>query len=568
MTAVITCPKCNSSLVAPPELTGKVVACPRCQQAIQLVAEVVPTGVPPSPFNSAVAPPMPSPQPVTSWTPANLSSPSSSAKVGSRNRTRSKPFPYAALASWVALLSCVIIPAIILLYLRANHRPEPAVADNRQALPPPAQRPADASRNVPAATNSAALPPAGQGRPPLNSPANTPASATPRPAAPTSASSPSSMPAVTPLPAGAPNPVPQQPPPQPASIFARTGEYWQLPALLSSAAEPLGQLAAPPTEPLELFVKFQAADIPEEAAYFAKSAPESHRWTLSYLADLQNDASQIPLAELRLDGVQFTFAWLSSPAEIGMRRQLANCLLEIKHDKEQRQLSFRAPNELPICKLDLNLDVQKFDLPLADPPKASSLRLEIGKLIGFPTGASVSPQALELGQDAKIQFADPAGAEIEIRFRRLPGSEFVVQLEPVFWENRSKTFEMTLPRLDAMEKGASTALREAEQELSQRTSELSRQQSALRALQNSPPKNPILVPAWKGDVGSAEAQIKRTVGRIAALQKQIPTHRARLEATPAMRQFLTSLDGQASIPFRLVAKAGDRDMLLVSAGSK
>jgi hypothetical protein len=370
-----------------------------------------------------------------------------------------------------------------------------------------------------------------------------------------------SLPAATPV--GAPPPLT----PQSKNVLATIGEYWQLPALISEAPAPVGELAATPVEPLELFVRFNAADIPDEAVFFAKATPESRAWTLNFLADLQNEASQAPLAEIRLEGVQFTFAWLSSPVEIAIRRQLANCVLEIKHGQEQRQLQFRAPNTLPICKLDLNQELQMVEIPLADPPRASSLRLEVGKLIGFPTGAAVSPQTLEVGQDAKIQFADPVGAEIEIRFRRLPAGELVVQLEPVFRENRSKTFEMTLPRLDAMEKGATTALREAERELSLRKSDLTRQQSALRTLQKSPPKNPILVPAWKGDVGSAEAQIKRTVGRIAALQKQIPTHQARLAAAPSIRQFLTNLNGQASIPFRLVAKQGDRDLLLVNASS-
>lgn len=563
MTAVITCPTCNASLAAAPELAGSVVSCPRCRQAIQLVE---PTASAPlhSPAINQAGSAAPAPPP---WAPA-IKSESTAAPVA-RARNRPKPFPYAAAASWAALLGCVIVPAIIIWYLRANHRPAPSIAEHRPAAAPPTKRPesnAAAAQRAPAATATAATPGA---RPELSvpganvataaaqNPASTPASET---AAHSAASRNNPPPAVA---SGGAPPLK----PSPANLFATIGEFWQLPALISTAPAPVGQLAAAPVEPLQLFVKYQAADIPEEAVYFAKGAPDSLVWTVSFLDDLQNEASQAPLAEIRLEGAQFTYTWLSSPADIQVRRQLANCLLEIQHGGEQRQLQFRSPNKLPLCRLDLNLDVQKYDIPLAVPPKSSSLRLEVGKLIGFPEGATVSQPLLEIGQDSKIEFADPAGAEIEIRFRRLPAGELMVQLEPVFRENRSRKFEMTIPRLDAMETGARNALREAEQELSQQKSRLSSQQSALRKLQNSPPSNPTLLPAWKGDIGSAEAQIKRTAGRITTLQKQIPTHKARLAAVPTMRQFLTNLNGQASIPFRLLAKSGDRDILLAAADS-
>ena len=102
---------------------------------------------------------------------------------------------------------------------------------------------------------------------------------------------------------------------------------------------------------------------------------------------------------------------------------------------------------------------------IADPPKLDLLRLEITELDGFEGSPNVVVKSLPLGKQTKIEFAEPPGAEIEVRFQKLPTGNLAVRLEPLFREGESKEFDLTLPRLKTMEEGVTRALQTAEREL-------------------------------------------------------------------------------------------------------
>ena len=254
-------------------------------------------------------------------------------------------------------------------------------------------------------------------------------------------------------------------------------------------------------------------------------------------------------------------------ANVPLRRELANCQLDLRHGDEQRIVQLRAPTALPALKIDLKQDSQKLEFQVAELPKQELIRVAIDGLDGFAEGAAVDKQSLAVGDAAKVTFSGQPGAEIELRFRSLTSGSLVLQVEPRFREPNGRTYEMTLPRLAAMEEGATKALAAAQRDLPIKQREVIAAVSAWKSLAGSPPKNPLLGPAWQGEVNSLESKAKRAASRVETIQKQIPMHQARLAAVPATRSFLTSIDERASIRLRLVAECPDQDIVLVTAAS-
>jgi len=355
------------------------------------------------------------------------------------------------------------------------------------------------------------------------------------------------------------------PPPVSTGLLAGLDDAWRLPALISTVEEPLSSLTSEPTEPLNVSLSSTAAAIGEQAAIFVERS-ESGRWTVFYTADLQNPDVKTPLGTLRFAGRKFSFAWQSLDLP-ELRRQVANCRLVVHHGDEMKTVQLRAVQQEAAIKLDLEKANQVRELTIADLPRLDMLRLEITDLDGFEGTPSVVMKSLPLGKETKIEFTEPPGAEIGVRFQKLPTGNLAVRLEPVFREGEAKEFDLTLPKLKAMEDGVTRALRTAERELPAETRELAAKQSALRKLKNSQPSNFLEVPIWRQAVTTMTADVDRTSRKVARLTKDIPIYKARLEAVPKIREFLTKMHQSATIRLRVVAECGEHDLVLVEAAA-
>ncbi len=596
MSAQITCPTCQTQLLAPPELAGQVVACPTCRQAIQLVAQqplvqqpviqqspVQATPAPiaqsqvaspalvsasrplpkarPIPIQAAASPSTATHQPVfVQQQPAGQNSPSPAREPAARK----KGFPFAALLSWSFILLCIIVPAFLLWRMRANHL-EKLSADKSakrakqqaKAVDAPLVRPAAGTTTNQVAENTrpSALP-AASSAPNVGETINLPT--LPQPA--------TTNPAAT---VNVPVALPTSPPPPmpapPSDIFSTLASHWQLPTLISTATEPLGRLQSEPEMSIEVAVRHDATTLPAEAVLFAERTMEPSVWSIAFAPNLEAEAGKVKLASLRLADQEWSWQWEPNDEHVALRRQLTNCQLELTHGETRRLVQLRAPSTLPPLKIDLKQDSQKLDFQVSELPKAELLRVAIDGIDGFPAGAVLDKPLIAAGDEAKITFADQPGAEIELRFRSLSSGVLLLQIEPRFRESTGRTYEMTLPRLDAMEEGVGKTLKEAERDLPVRQRELKAAVSAYQSLAGKQPGNPLLLPAWRGEVNSLESKAKRAASRVETLQKQIPQHKARLEAVPKTRSFLKSIDERATIRLRLVVQCPGQEIVLVTA---
>jgi hypothetical protein len=628
MSGVIKCPNCKTPQFVADEMIGRVIACPTCQRPIELVGQTqpAPTGGAASPAKLAAsaagqsrlpqAAPL-APAPALSLEPAPAA-PKYSAEVSQLAlapvtsappppKKREETVSPVVLITWAVLGLLVVGSGIIVAvasFKGFSHEPAAVLPKGSVPPAPPSQRSFSRPFSAPPkGANDSDDPIADNSAASASAVAPSAPAASERPAPHAQRAMPSVLPTQSqpPRPFGAPGAPgglgPSSPPPTltnaanasppaasapatnppPASASAPSaspvnngplsglGDAWRLPALISTADEPLASLSADPTEPLNVSLSSTAAAIGEQAAIFVERI-ESGLWTVFYVADLQMPEAKTPLGTLRLTGRQFSFAWKSLELP-ELRRQVANCRLIVHHGEERKPVQLRAAQQEAAIKLNLEKANQIREITIADLPKLELLRLEINTLDGFEGSPNVIVKSLPLGKETKIEFAEPPGAEIQVRFQKLPTGNLAVRLEPIFREGESKEFDLTLPRLKAMEDGVTRALRTAERELPAEKRELAGKELALRKLKGSQPSNPLAIPGWKQAVNDMVGDVDRSSRKVARLTNDIPVFKARLEAVPKIRDFLTKMNQSATIRLRIVAECGEHDLVLVEAAA-
>jgi hypothetical protein len=591
-------------------MIGQVMACPTCQRPIQFIAPgTSPTGLSPTapgapkslpkaaPLAPAatIAPPIAlEPAPATPKYAAETSQlelrPASAAP---RSRAKDDSISPLTIATWGVVAAMVLISGVVVIIVSNSGSDERSVV---QANAVPKKPPVPPLLSIPRAGQGAKAndplaeaayePPVEQAPPvakaPYLPPAPIAATAPRLPPPPVSdmrsvpmvsatnssggpsgtAASPVSTVASTPTPASVT--IGAQPSAPPAGILDAIDDAWRLPALISTADEPMALLAENPTEPINIALGSTLAALGATGAIFAEKTEQDGQWSVIHVADLQAPDKKTALAKLRLAGRQFSFAWTSLDVP-DLRRQVANCVLEIHHGQHKKVVQLRPRQQEAACTLDLEKDFQVRELAVPDLPKVDAVRLEIAGLDGFVGEPTLAADSLAIGKETKIAFKDPPGAEIGISFRKQASGNLLVRLEPVFREAGAKEFEMTLKRLETMEDGVTRALRAAEKELPTKQREVAALNNGYRKLKGNRPSNPLLIPAWQTELKEIGKDLDRAANRVETLQRLIPTQKARLKAVPKLRAFLSSMHQTAVIRMRVVVENGEQDLVLVDA---
>jgi hypothetical protein len=624
MATVISCPSCSAPLAVTPEMVGQLIACPTCDQQIQLAGK--PSG-----------PPQPRPNKTTS-SPAPTSKPQSTAgkpaaqtiAAAAPSEANANSISPALIAGLSVVAGLVIAGGILSWRYVATHpasvqaelppsariRPapanlpppppppppptaEPAINESPVAAPEPAppaiqQPPASAPppRAAPAggfggpqppATNVApqmpgggfpapgtasaggppgGIPPFGQfGPPPF--PIPPPPFGMPPPGQVVTSGGPSPKsrtPAPQPPPANSP---PKRNPNDPLDIVPTA---CRLPALISTSPEKLLSLTCEPREKFEVSVRNAAANILPEAAFFAQADASQQSWSVGYAADVNSGAGKTPVATIRREGLDLTLAWSQPTADLELRKQLGNCQLELRHGSDSRLVQLRLPLAAGPAVLDLTKDVQTIEFPVADLPRQERFHLDIQELVQFASGGKVrgNTTSLSLGKQAVIEFADQPGAEIRLRFfRPTATANPTLRIEPAFKENAAREFELTLPRLDALKKAAEENIVRDRSQLSDAKDALSNLKSKLDSARSNQPSNIQQLGAWQQTVAALARGVDKAGDRLQLLQRRIAENQARLIAEPKMREFLNSLHLKAEIRYVLSAECGEQDVILV-----
>lgn len=571
--AIISCPGCRAPLSITPDLVGKTIACPACRQMIQLAGAATPEPAPSAPVQKPLprakpiggtpAQPLPSVSPQPAVAPSTGSHASSA--VASYQSKKNSIGP-AILVSWIVVVVLLIAAGGLIygLRLRALAEEEAAAvvqaeqaakAANRPQATPPIIAPVTPAANVPAAERS---PPPGHS-----------AAVTPRPLPPAK-SPPKSrgpyQPAIAPMPPVTVSPAPVQPapPPVPADPLAGLAEVWKLPTLISTQPEKMATLARDPSEPISLSIRSLAADVPAAGAIFTE-AGQGGGWDVHFVSDLASGAGRVTLGGVRLEGREFSFAWAQPPADAALRRQLSNCLIDVRHGNTVKTAQLREPVRTDPWRIDLTEGVAAVEFAVPDPPKSDAVRLEIRELVGFPRDVALREEhkSIKSGQRALIQFTEMPGAEMGVQFVRLPSGAVSVKVHSEFRENSATKFELSLSRLASLEDAVGKALERARRELPGEQRLAVSLESDLKSVQATRPSNLAQQAARDQAIATLAGKLKRAVNKVGLLQKQIVESEGRLAAVPKMRSFLQSIDQKAQIRFVICAECGEQDLLLV-----
>jgi hypothetical protein len=579
------CPKCRHRIPIRPELIGQYVLCPSCLYQVY-VTDLTKNEV--AEKTSAPEPPDLSQPPVVS------------ARRGPAE-TGKQALPLGILVSIPLGLLLVVLIAVVV--MRGKPAGEGGELAGTSATPPPP--PSSASETTteepataPAAIGGYANAPPPSAVPPVAGPpsgyANAPKADGPRPGAPSGVVDPS-RPWLSAAPGGSGSAKGGYP--QPVSAPTST-EIWPLPDD-ASWGQVLASISDEPT-PWKIGVRSAEAD-PVTVAPFRAGFPgatkgppivlepdaDQESWVLKDVSGAEAAAGNEVLARLKRTGADLVFAWAASPKNPYVRRQVANCLLEVSDGKLKRIGQLRQPVRVQPIELDFTLEKQQIETQVDDVPRLDGVRMEVvgwdgfssePRIRGTKTAMAVSPAApisplaataaVSPGPPAVVlEFTEIPGLEIRVRFvNPQPRGKLAIVVDPVFRESTPpKEHDLRTPRLlDRLEAEAEKPLANAKRELPSAELKAKRAREEEREWKTKePPANNPRLPKWQYRHRDLTQSATRFESELNALTKQIETYQAKADAVAKLREFLKSSQKQAKIQYMVYSECGEPDLLLI-----
>jgi len=329
-----------------------------------------------------------------------------------------------------------------------------------------------------------------------------------------------------------------------------------LPVLLSPEPAPLLPLSAEEVDPLDIAIHSGAADIPAKSSIVVEKSDTQREWTVSHISQSEPTPKKEPLGMILHEPGELTFAWKTPLADAPARRQLANCLLEIRHGSAPKIAQLRDVAKSQPLVLDFHRANQTIEIDVDDLPAYGKIVLKIRELSNFDRGGKLRGDTLmlALGKTAFIEFGDMPGAEIELRFALAPaGGGLILRSESVFKEKSRRNFDLTYSALEKerMEVQRLYSSMQAELIALKRNHE-----TAKTTLRNLPPT------ATRPQIVAAASLVSSLGQQVAAAERTIPIQKARLDAVPAVKAFMDFLHERATIKFSVCAIAGDKEVIL------
>jgi hypothetical protein len=368
-----------------------------------------------------------------------------------------------------------------------------------------------------------------------------------------------------PPPTSPPTPPSAAPPAPPTQLLAEMPSFVRLPALTSSETTPWFSLPREPDEPLTFVLHAEAATLPGNASLRIQALPGDAVWRIEQVAGATAKGPATAIGEIRLAQRDLSFAWSASQGDDDVRRQLANCLLQLSIGNEFRTVQLREPLRVPAISIELDRDRQTLELDVADPPPSSKLFVKVVELVGFSYGAKVhgDAESFALTRPVAIEFAEMKGPELELRFLRQSSGRISVSMKPTFVEAANRKFDLTIPSLQKLTDAQQRHAQEAQAIINTAQNNLSVAQSTLQSLRNNPPSSLQDQNVWRRQVAAANAAINNLSATIAKSSKDLAEANQRLSSVPEIRGFLESIHKIARIKFAIYAQSGSHELVLV-----
>jgi hypothetical protein len=164
-----------------------------------------------------------------------------------------------------------------------------------------------------------------------------------------------------------------------------------------------------------------------------------------------------------MSGSDLEFAWdksASRPAD-----ELRLCTLELRAAGQTRSVELRSPIRRPALDISFAKDVTIEPLPITDTP-AEDLLLEFVSIQGIPGTANPTRVAYNVPMHVVLVAATNAEAGVELTLKLIKKKDQpAVEMRPYIIDTNSKTFPLSLKRLDTMAKRVEHELPRAQVDL-------------------------------------------------------------------------------------------------------
>jgi hypothetical protein len=271
---------------------------------------------------------------------------------------------------------------------------------------------------------------------------------------------------------------------------------------------------------------------------------------------------KLALATIRREGSSLFFDWSNEAADLDVRKQLANCLLELRHGEEAKTVQLRKVVRANALVLDLDKDKQTAEIEVWDLPPIGKVVMKIQELVNFASGGKVrgTIRPLTIGKTAIIEFTEMPGAQIDLRFVGPSPKNIVIRTDAIFRERGDRDFELTFPRLEKFEESFETLLASANRESTNLQNSLNAARANVQSLQSAPAS-----PSRNVQLAAASVTAERLSQQLIRVQKQAGEYQARLRAVPGVRTFMQALHHRATIRFSICATSGDKEIVLAES---
>lgn len=370
----------------------------------------------------------------------------------------------------------------------------------------------------------------------------------------------------------APQPIEKPPPeivrqPEVVELFAEAPRFLRLPSLDSSDPVKWFSLAREPSEPMVFVLHSEIATLPANSKLQIQSQPEGNVWAIELVNDASNAGGKLLVGQIRRNGSELTFAWSAPPADIEVRQQLSNCLLEMTVGTEFRTVQLREPVVAGAFVIELDREKPKaVEFDLVNTPPTSKLFIKVKQLTDFPAGAKLrgTTDTFAFTRPAVVEFTEMKGPELELGYLRLEKTGSIkVQLNPKYVEAANRKFGLTIPSLQELYDAQQKVAQESKNTLNSAQSNLQTAQSRLQQLLTNRPSSFQAQGEWMRNVNNARQVVERLSKTIQNANENLAEANGRLEAVPKVRTFVESLHEKAKVQFVIFAKAGAHELLLV-----
>ena len=287
------------------------------------------------------------------------------------------------------------------------------------------------------------------------------------------------------------------------------------------------------------------------------------QWGITY-ASTDSTVKETTVAQLQIEPMSgdLQFRWVSGQSNVPF---LGNHWLKLQNGTSAQYVALRSPLSVPPIKLDLEKERLIIPLVVDAIPATDQLYLELSDLTKVHGSANFKNgnNNAKFDREVVIEFKDVPGAEIGVKFAKLPQAPLGFIVEPRFKEGAAREYDLTLPKLEKTQQALQDSIQEAKSKIPILSRNLSDAQSLYKKIDGTSISKNYSQRQKQIDLARANGVVRDANRRLNSMREQEVGAQARLGKVPQLADFMRKLHGN-EIGFRVLVRASSAELLLAT----